>query len=421
LDCLPARSFRRHPGPGPRDVAAVAADRSRAESGGRGGGGFAILPGMTPGRLPLPDVAWPKARRYMRALRRGLLAYWYATLEGAEAATIEAATATWYVNILDEAVFEQAHGQPYKDLRANDRLGRVVMGLELIRNCETHASVVFNELLVEQIAYSVPLALGGPSVMRSVLAWAAYDALPAPYRDVSSSVMATQRRARPEALHAYRDAVQLRYVPETLLDAMAFFQSLDTRLVGPPAPPLRWAFAVPSGDSGLTEPSRWLVARPLGLDAFEPFLPDLVCRDTERRTAQWPPADRILEEQAKRARKELPYALAREVRHVLTKDGAVVGYSGFQPEPHHGASRWVERRRQVWQDIRRGSRYFVVHDGPRSICNAMDMSESARGFQTATTPWQASRRRPTGDSTWPYCRWSRTTLTCISRCEGHCR
>jgi hypothetical protein len=44
----------------------------------------------------------------MRALRRGLLSYWYATLEGGEAAAIEAATATWYVNILDEAVFEHA-------------------------------------------------------------------------------------------------------------------------------------------------------------------------------------------------------------------------------------------------------------------------------------------------------------------------
>jgi len=133
----------------------------------------------------------------MRAFRRGLLAYWYATLEGTEAAAIEAATATWYVNILDEAVFERAHGEPYKDLRANNRLGRVVMGLELIRNCETHAPVVFDELLLEQIAYSVPLAVGSPPVMRSVLAWSAYDALPALYRDVSSSATATQRRPAP--------------------------------------------------------------------------------------------------------------------------------------------------------------------------------------------------------------------------------
>jgi hypothetical protein len=318
---------------------------------------------MTPGRFQLPDEAWPKARRYMRALRRGLFAYWYATLEGTEAAAIEAATATWYVNILDEAVFEQAHGEPYKNLRASDRLGRVVMGLELIRNCETHAPVVFDKLLVESTAYSVPLAVEGPPVMRSVLAWAAYDVLPAPYRDVPSSATAAQRRARAEALDGYRKAVRLRHVIETLLDAMAFFESLDDRLVGPPAPSLRWAFAeLPDTDPEFAKPSGWYVARPLGLDAFEPFLPDMVCRDTERRTVQWPPADRTLEARARQARKDLPSALAREVRYLLTKDGVVVGYSGLQPEPH-GASPWVERRRQVWQDVRKGFRYFVRHDG----------------------------------------------------------
>jgi hypothetical protein len=63
---------------------------------------------MTDGRLPLPDEFLPKAQRYMRALRRGVLSYWYATLEDAEAAAIEAATATWCVNVLDESVFEKA-------------------------------------------------------------------------------------------------------------------------------------------------------------------------------------------------------------------------------------------------------------------------------------------------------------------------
>jgi hypothetical protein len=43
-------------------------------------------------------------------------------------------------------------------------------------------------------------------------------------------------------------------------------------------------------------------------------------------------------------------------------DGQVVGYSGFTPEPHGGLSSWVERRSQVWQDVRKGYRYFVVHE-----------------------------------------------------------
>ncbi len=49
----------------------------------------------------LHDVALGKAQRYVRALRRAVLAYWYATLEDPEAAALEAITATLYVNILD--------------------------------------------------------------------------------------------------------------------------------------------------------------------------------------------------------------------------------------------------------------------------------------------------------------------------------
>jgi hypothetical protein len=317
---------------------------------------------MTTDRLPLPDRSWPKAHRYIRALRRGVLSYWYATLEGEEAAAIEAATATWYVNILDEAVFEDAHGKSYRDLRANDRLGQVVMGLELIRNCETHAPVVFDGLLVETHVYGVPLSIGG-QVMRSVFKWAEWDALPVAYRDLSSTDLQAQRRARAEAQHAYREAVRDRHVIETLFDAMAFFQSLDARLVGPPAPPLRWAFMeIPDTDLQLNEPTTWYLARPLGLDEFETVLPGLACRTTERLTAQWRAADRYFEAKVKQAKKELPSAPTREAQHVVVEDGRVIGYSGFQPDPH-GGGYWIERCRQVWQDVRMGYRYFVVHAG----------------------------------------------------------
>jgi hypothetical protein len=52
----------------------------------------------------------------------------------------------------------------------------------------------------------------------------------------------------------------------------------------------------------------------------------------------------------------------REVQHVVLEDGKVVGYSGMQPE-RDSAGSWVERSRQVWQDVRKGYRYFVVDDG----------------------------------------------------------
>jgi hypothetical protein len=317
---------------------------------------------MTDGRLPLPDEFLPKAQRYMRALRRGVLSYWYATLEDAEAAAIEAATATWYVNVLDESVFEKAFEEQYQRLRAKDRLGRVVMGLELIRNCETHAPVVFDGLLVDTHWYGVPRSTGAFTVRR-VFAWADADALPETYRDVSSGATSAQRRARAEAQDGYRKDVEGRHVIETLFDAMAFFHSLDARLVGPPAPSLRWSFAeIPDTDPEVADPTSWYLARPLGLDAFELFLPSLACRDSERRTARWPPADHTLDARARQARKGLPAAPAREVLHVLIDDGQVVGYSGFTPEPHGGLSSWVERRSQVWQDVRKGYRYFVVHE-----------------------------------------------------------
>lgn len=335
---------------------------------------------MITDRLPLPDRSWPKAHRYMRALRRGVLSYWYATLEGEEAAAIEAATATWYVNILDEAVFEDAHGKSYRDLRAKDRLGQVVMGLELIRNCETHAPVVFDGLLVETHVYGVPLSIGG-QVMRLVFKWAEWDALPVAYREVSSTDSQAQRRARAEAQHAYREAVRDRHVIETLFDAMAFFQSLDARLVGPPAPPLRWSFTeIPDTDPELDEPTTWYLARPLGLDEFEPFLPGLASRTTERLTAQWRAADRYFEAKVKQVKKEPPSAPTREVQHVVLEGGRVVGYSGFQPGPH-GGGWWIERCRQVWQDVRKGYRYFVVHAGAE-----IDLRPTARQRVCAPLP-----------------------------------
>jgi len=193
----------------------------------------------------------------MRALRRGVLSYWYATLEDEEAAAIEAATATWYVNILDESVFEKAFEEQYRQLRAKDRLGRVVMGLELIRNCETHAPVVFDGLLVDTHWYGVPISTDAFTVRR-VFAWAQYDALPKAYRDrdvLSPSITDAQRRARGAVQDRYRKDVEGRPVIETLFDAMAFFHSLDTRLVGPPAPSLRWSFAeIPDTDPELAEP-----------------------------------------------------------------------------------------------------------------------------------------------------------------------
>lgn len=177
----------------------------------------------------LPATHRPKGRRYIREIRRAILDYWYATVEDAEAAALEARRVVSAVNVLDEAVFADAFGQPYRDHRARDREGKVVMGLELIRNCEEHAAVVFDELLVPYAQFSIPMAHGGTR-MRTVYRWARYADLPPDYANLTSTATAGQKRARKEAQGAFRDWVEGRHVLDTLFDAVRFFQDLDPGL-----------------------------------------------------------------------------------------------------------------------------------------------------------------------------------------------
>jgi hypothetical protein len=317
---------------------------------------------MINGRMPLPDTHQAKAETTMRAFRRALMDYWYSTVEDKQAAVIAAAQACFQVNILDEAVFHDALGDPYRDRRAQDLLGRVVMGLELIRNCETHASVVFDGILDGSVAFGVPTQAG--TIQRSVYTWAGYDELPPSYRNLPSGATAGQKRARKEALDGFRKAVQRRSVIETLFDAMAFFQSLDDRLVGPPGPAMPWAYGLlPDTDPDVEQPGVWFLCRPMGLDHFEPFLPHIVLRPFERRSARWPTADAEMHALRETSKKTLPQAQAREVLHTLMEDGKVLGYSGYTTESAGRRSPWVERRAQVWKDVRASYRYFTCHDG----------------------------------------------------------
>jgi hypothetical protein len=289
------------------------------------------------------------------------MSYWYATLEDPEAATLEAASASFFVNILDEAIFEPALGDPYRQIRARDRLGRVVTGLELIRNCEIHSPILADGLLVERQLLGVPLHQGGQA-MRSVYAWAEYDRLPEEYRSLEREASERQQRARGEAQDGYRKAVQGRHVIETLLDAVAFFEGLDTRLVKLAGPELPWAYGEAYAELPIGEPSAiqgWILARPLGLDQFELFLPDIVCRYTERRSARWPAADDTLKNRRRQASRQQPGGRCRRVAHALFDGSELIGYSGISPD---NGSTWVERRRHVWRDVRSGYRYYVQSD-----------------------------------------------------------
>lgn len=314
--------------------------------------------------LRLPSDRLPKGKRYMRALRRAALNYWYATLEDPEAAYIEASIAAFVVNVLDEAVFEAALGGDYRTWRARDRLGKVVTGLELVRNCEVHAPVVFDDLLVERQRVGVPLSSGGQS-MRVVLTWAAYPDLPVTYRDLPAGSSSAQVRARGEAQHGYREAVQDRSVMETIFDATAFFQEIEPKLVEDEPPETRWAFAeLPDTDPSVSAPRAYFIARPMGLDRWEVELPDIACRWWDRRRASWGATDTYLKEEVKRAKKRPPVSETRQVVHLILDDtGTLVGYSGVAVNDQ--AIRfptWAERSQQVWRDVKNGYRYFIEHN-----------------------------------------------------------
>ncbi|WP_310964091.1 hypothetical protein [Nocardioides terrisoli] len=300
----------------------------------------------------LSDAALAKAERYMRALRRAVLSYWYATIEDQQAALIEAANACVIVNLLDEAVFEPELGEPYKSLRGTSAGGRVVTGLELIRNCETHSPVVFDDLLVEKRCYSVPLHAGA-QVMRSVWHWADYVALPPAYVELQGDASEAQKRARKEAQHGYRPGVQGRSVIETLFDAERFFADIDPRLAVPPGHSLEHSFAeVPQGESVVLH-------RPLeGFGGTVP-LPDLATRWGERTTAAKPPADQYVKDLASSKNKDLPAGDKRIITHKVSDGSRVVGYSGDVEIAPGFLMNWVERSSQIGRDIRSGFLYAV--------------------------------------------------------------
>jgi len=289
-----------------------------------------------------------KGLLWARALRRRTIDYRYATTEDPDAAAIEAALATVAVNVMDETVFEKSHGDPYREHRRAHPQGRVVMGLELIRNCEVHA--------VELAQPTVAAMFGVPELgYRQVYAWAAVKSLPMEYCQQQDG----EPRARGEARDAYHKWIAGRPIIETLLDAIAFFESLDEALRPAEAPDLRYSF-VPGVPLGRNEEQ--FACRPMGLDQFHLYLPDLACRPTERRSPSWEPADHWLKGQVKTIQKEQPGGVSREIRsRIIDEAGTFIGYRGLSgPRDATYRDSWVERAKQVGRDIRMGFRYFVV-------------------------------------------------------------
>jgi len=223
-------------------------------------------------------------------------------------------------------------------------------GLELVRNSELHATEVAH--LREHARFGVPSA-----GTRLVLHWPHLEDLPDEYRTRQSG----EPRTRGEARDAYQKWVADRPVIETLLDAIAFFEALAPNLTRALPPELVYAFVepVPLGSNG-----ERFVCRPLGLDQFAIFLPDLACRNTERRASSWPSADEWLREENRKIRKKPPAASSREITtRVEGEHGKLIAYSGLSgSRGDYVRSRWIERAKQVGRDVRAGYRYFVQAD-----------------------------------------------------------
>lgn len=170
--------------------------------------------------LSLGGAFLDKAQLWMQALRRRTIDYWYATTEGTSAAHIEATAASVVVSVLNDVVFEKAHGTRYVKLRDAHPRGRVVLGLQLIRNAEIHSLEVVPP--DERALFSIP-DLG----FRQQLTWPKLDALPEAYQRRVTG----ENRARGPARDAYRKWVGGRPIAETLLEAVAFFEALEPRLL----------------------------------------------------------------------------------------------------------------------------------------------------------------------------------------------
>lgn len=321
----------------------------------------------------LSETALAKAERHMRALRRAILSYWYATLEGKHAALIEATNACLVVTILDESVFAEDLGKPYREQRGRSAGGRVVTGLDLVRNCETHSPVSFDDLLVQKRSYSLPLHAGS-QVMRAVWHWADYTDLPTDYvgRHDATDASEFQKRACKEAQHGYREGVQGRSVIETLFDAERFFAELEPRLATAPPPTLAHAFAeVPVG-------AHTVLHRPLEGFVDSVSLPDLATRWDERTIAVAPPADKYVKDLAAAKNRDVPAGEKRIITHKISDGGRVVGYSGAVETIPGLLMNWVERSAQIGRDIRAGFPYVLEFDsGSVPVASSDNLTLSA--------------------------------------------
>ncbi|MGA6205469.1 hypothetical protein ACPESR_11985 [Nocardia testacea] len=183
------------------------------------------------GLFPVP--AGPERRKVVqkyRALAEAIARTWTATVRSdvalhpgsrfdidCEQVVIDAANASVIARTIDqqfEKLLAPNDQDPYKKFRDDDTDGRIVRGLTLIRNADTHADSV-----IEMDSNRV---VGGMAGWRVFPVWKAHADLPAEIQNLRGTAPGVHKR--------YRDWVAGRLVVETLLDAMRFFDRCDPSL-----------------------------------------------------------------------------------------------------------------------------------------------------------------------------------------------
>ncbi|MFE1595460.1 hypothetical protein [Nocardia sp. NPDC058705] len=184
-----------------------------------------------PGLFPIPvGPARRKVIQKYRALAEAIGRTWTATVRSdvalhpgsrfdidCEQVVIDAANALVIARTIDqefEGLLAPNDQEAYKKFRDDDTDGRIVRGLTLIRNADTHADSV-----IEMDSNRV---VGGAGGWRVFPVWKEHADLPVEIQNLHRTASGVHKR--------YRDWVAGRLVVETLLDVMRFFDRCDPSL-----------------------------------------------------------------------------------------------------------------------------------------------------------------------------------------------
>jgi hypothetical protein len=278
-----------------------------------------------------PSPARDQLRRKYRALSNAVQRAWVATSSSdvemhpghfvidTEAVVIEVAAAlvlTRTIDLLYTELLTGADLDRYRQMLSNDPDGRVVRGVLLIRNVDTHGHVP-----VEMDSPRLVSGMGKDG-WRVFPRWQAYADLPSGIRNSTGTA--------PGAHAQYRDRVGLQLVMETLLDIVRFFDRCDPSL----------ARRADDGD----------------IEGFP--LPAFIEHEYERRHPYWPSWSEMSEELLDRFTIMAPTGSGRQIRRAVPV-GDTTLLVGWTDLGFHYMS-FLDSAEQIAWDVAGGFPYTAV-------------------------------------------------------------